>query len=137
MYLVFHGNVRLAVPVMKADLWRYLILLERGGIFADLDVLPSTTNNTIKRIPPDADAAFFLVHTAGQNLLSQWFLATSPRHPLMYDAIQIATTRVLKAKRAIPIQHTGPRALYDATSLFLQSPSRDLKAGQTYYHSSK
>lgn len=119
------------MPVMKADLWRYLILWEQGGIFADLDVIPGESLN----IHPEYDAAFVSVRTAGQSVLSQWFLATSPQHPLMYYAIQKATVSVLRAKRAIPIQHTGPRALYDATRLFLSGTNasyRDLTAGQEY-----
>jgi mannosyltransferase OCH1-like enzyme len=168
------------MPVMKADLWRYLILWEYGGIFADLDVLPVMTTtkantgaNATLGLPPllqelkngyqehnnnnnnnndrkhdgtesddDShhldDALFVLVNTAGQQVLSQWFMAVAPRHPLMYYAIEEATYRVLQAKRAIPIQQTGPRALYDATDRFLQysnessSQSRHLEVGRLY-----
>ncbi|KAG7367859.1 glycosyltransferase sugar-binding protein containing DXD motif [Nitzschia inconspicua] len=193
------------MPVMKADIWRYLILWERGGIFADLDVLPvmrphqhkqqqqqklqqqdhgdtddstsifysaatppliqelqrgdkpkrndnhdyTNTNNDSKTEtnPEDDhvdDALFVLVDTAGQQVLSQWFLAVQPRHPIMYYAVEEAAFRVLQAKRAIPIQHTGPRALYDATDRFLGTDattdattttksSRHLQVNRVYY----
>jgi hypothetical protein len=154
------------LPVMKADLWRYLILWENGGIFADLDVLPhpDLVNYLIYGGESDRaeggggddrqelsaggdnrgnadDAVFVLVDQDNQRVLSQWFLAASPKHPLMHYAIQEAAAHVLRGKRAIPIQQTGPRALYVATDRFLSaatasSPlfsSRELQAGVTYY----
>lgn len=142
------------MPVMKADIWRYLILWEHGGIFADLDVLPviqSDANGTqtsllLKQLQGqrldhdtiatvDDDALFVLVNTAGQQVLSQWLMAVTPRHPLMYYAVEEAAFRVLQAKRAIPIQHTGPRALYDATDRFLNyhAESRQLQINKVYH----
>jgi hypothetical protein len=116
------------IPVMKADIWRYLILWEQGGIFADLDVIPDES----LMMHPDYDAVFVLID---QNVLSQWFMATSPQHPLMYFAIQRATAKVLRAKRAIPIQHTGPQALNVATRDFLSGTNvsySDLTEAQEY-----
>jgi len=31
--------LRLPIPIFKADLWRYLVLVENGGIYADTDAL--------------------------------------------------------------------------------------------------
>jgi Glycosyltransferase sugar-binding region containing DXD motif len=177
------------MPVMKADLWRYLILWDKGGIYADLDVLPHPDLVDLLLVQQQQqqqqqqqgggnvdehdddhhddhddgndDALFVLVDMDGQRVLSQWFLAAAPHHPLFRYAVEEAASRVLKAKRAIPIQHTGPRALYVATDRFLASntpkptattasstPSpdkvvaaaaevvhaRDLRAGKTYHH---
>ena len=60
---------------LKADLWRYLILWEYGGIYADLDTKPNTFNTTT--ITADDDAFFVVEH---YHLLSQYFMAASPRH---------------------------------------------------------
>jgi hypothetical protein len=122
------------MPVMKADIWRYLVLWEFGGIFADLDVL-GTQQLMEELLESNSDALFVLVNTAGSQVLSQWFLAVSPHHSLVYYAMEEALFRILQAKRAIPIQHSGPRALYDATNRFLnynQSASRHLQVGITY-----
>jgi hypothetical protein len=67
----------------------------------------------------DDDALFVLVSNPGQQVLSQWFMAVAPRHPLMYYAIEEATFRVLQAKRVIPSSHTEPPTLNDATDRFL------------------
>ena len=114
------------LPVMKADLWRYLILWERGGIFADLDVVLDTNQSFLQHLrDTDDDAVFVLCPHHGDNgghgggFVSQWLMAVCPSHPLLYYATERAIELVLKAKRAIPIQHTGPRALNDATDRFL------------------
>lgn len=127
------------LPVMKADIWRYLILWESGGIFADLDVALDGEKSFLRHLKTHDDEGVFVIvgnQAGNQRLLSQWLLATAPRHPLMYYAAEHAISRVLKAKRALPIQHTGPRALYDATDRFLQNQgsnvSRYLKVHQVY-----
>jgi hypothetical protein len=112
-------------PVMKADLWRYLVLFENGGVFADLDVIPSSNFSADATLHPDYDAAFVSVHVSTGHLLSQWFLAVSPRHPLMYHSLKLGLEYVLNSKRANPIMTTGPRALYAATDVFLARTIND------------
>ena len=60
---------------LKADLWRYLVLWEYGGVYADLDTKPNKFNATT--ISADDDG-FFIVEQ--YHLLSQYFMAVSPRH---------------------------------------------------------
>ena len=67
----------------KADLWRYLVLWEYGGIYTDLDNLPGPLFNETT-IPPDMDA-FFLQERGGW--LSQYFFAVAPKHPIMFLAV--------------------------------------------------
>jgi hypothetical protein len=127
------------LPVMKADLWRYILLWERGGIFADLDVRLDANQSLLQHLRDhDDDAVFVQVQDrpGRPRVLSQWLFAVSPYHPLLYYAAEQAISLVLKARRAIPIQHTGPRALYDATDRFLihqgSAVSRWLVVDQVY-----
>lgn len=60
---------------LKADIWRYLILWEYGGVYADVDTKPKLFNFT--SITPEDDG-FFTVEM--YHLLSQYFMALSPRH---------------------------------------------------------
>lgn len=60
---------------LKADLWRYLVLWEYGGVYADIDTKPNKLNATTITAEDDG---FFLVEM--YHLLSQYFMATSPRH---------------------------------------------------------
>ena len=97
---------------LKADLWRYLVLWVYGGVYADIDAVPAKFNaETIDA----TDDAFFVVEQF--HLLSQWFMAVSPRHPLMYYAVQQSLSNLLKAPDtgSIPASmYTGPHALHAA-----------------------
>ena len=124
----------------KADLWRYLVLWEYGGIYTDLDnkpgkdffIQPNNTstsdsnagrNGATSLVIQDDDDAFFVVEELG--VLSQYFLATSPKHPLMYLAVQNTLSRLLEVphvgNQVIP-QVTGPGALKMAFKYFMGTP---------------
>jgi mannosyltransferase OCH1-like enzyme len=60
---------------LKADLWRYLVLWEYGGIYADVDTKPNKFNATTITAEDDG---FFIVEQ--YHILSQYFMATTPRH---------------------------------------------------------
>lgn len=66
-----------------ADLWRYLVLYKYGGIYADIDTGFNTETFEMESIL-DYDA-WMTVDIA--YLPSQYFIAVSPRHPLMFYAI--------------------------------------------------
>jgi hypothetical protein len=75
--------------------------------------------NTTKTIISDADDSFYVVERGG--FVSQWFLASSPRHPMMYFAVTEVFRRLLEAetigKQYVPYV-TGPGALKGAFELF-------------------
>lgn len=82
-------------PTLKADIWRYLILWEYGGIYADIDCAPSaneffTVNHEM--IYPKDDGLIFIDRSL---YLSQVFLAVSPRHPIMYYSVHAAVQKLL------------------------------------------
>lgn len=102
---------------VKADLWRYLVLWEYGGLYSDIDATPALFNKTT--ITDDDDGFFVVEHS---DLLSQYFMALSPRHPLMYYAIQISLSNILREKDIGYINTplaTGPQALHEAFTIFM------------------
>jgi mannosyltransferase OCH1-like enzyme len=113
---------------VKADIWRALILYEYGGIYTDTDNAPNKFNGTT--IQPEDDA-FFIVEVMGSP--SQWFMAASPRHPVMYMLIEtilynIAWTIKDTGKLKV-IWTTGPGAVSDAFQLFARHNTYNVKAG--------
>jgi Mannosyltransferase OCH1 and related enzymes len=94
-----------------ADIWRYLIIWEYGGIYTDIDNIPGPWlgNGTIIK---DTDDAFFEIEAA--KFPSQYFFASSPRHPVMYMTIQNTIQRLLTeqniVRQYVPFV-TGPGAL--------------------------
>jgi hypothetical protein len=79
----------------------------------------------------DDDDAFFVIEHVG--VLSQYFLAISPRHPLMYLCILISLQRILAmdhvGKQNIPVV-TGPGALKVAFKYFMKTPPSSLSIQQ-------
>jgi hypothetical protein len=104
---------------IKADLWRYLVLWKYGGLYADLDSVP-TSNFTGDTIRPEDDSFFVIEH---YNLLSQYFMATSPKHPLMFYSIQKSLFNLLAADDTGKFNaalETGPHALHMAFRVFMK-----------------
>lgn len=95
---------------VKADLWRYVVLWEYGGLYSDLDAQPALFNHSSLSATTDA---FFVVEQ--YHLLSQYFMAVSPKHPLMYYAIQKCLSNLLKLEDIYKLNaayETGPHALH-------------------------
>ena len=108
----------------KADLWRYLVLWEYGGLYSDIDAGPGKRFHP-NIIQPDDDA-WFVVERMG--IISQYFMAASPRHPLMYLAVMHTLLRLLNvnsvSEQYIPVT-TGPGALKAAFSNFMGAKGTD------------
>jgi len=63
----------------KADIWRYIMVWEYGGVYSDMDSSPNKFN--VDSITNDDDA-FFPLEMLG--IPAQYWFAASPRHPVMY-----------------------------------------------------
>ena len=103
-------------PTIKADLWRYLVLWVYGGIYADFDTAPAKFNATTIQ---EDDDGFFVVEQ--YHILSQWFMALSPKHPLMYYAIQSTLQNLMEADDTLKMGahvRSGPHALHSAFVTF-------------------
>ena len=107
-HCLVHGTLR-------ADLWRYLVLWEYGGLYADIDSVPAS-------LTPDwleESDSFFVVEQ--YHLLSQYFIAVTPKHPLMWYAIQVSLSNLWKLSDTGAVAAaitTGPHALHQAFILF-------------------
>ena len=100
---------------LKTDLWRYIILWLYGGIYADLDTKPNYEYFNTTTIHPTNDDAFFVVEQ--YHILSQYFMALSPQHPIMYYSIQHALLNLLQLQDTLQVgaqYQTGPHVLHTA-----------------------
>lgn len=107
-HCLVHGTLR-------ADLWRYLVLWEYGGLYADVDAVPASFTPEWL----EASDAFFVVEQ--YHLLSQYFIAVTPKHPLMWYAIQVSLSNLWKLSDTGGVAAaitTGPHALHQAFILF-------------------
>lgn len=101
----------------RADLWRYLVLWEYGGIYADIDTAPNLFNDS--SITDDHDS-FFVIEQ--YHMLSQYFMAASPHHPVMFYAIHHALANIIKHskdERFDAALITGPHTLHQGFQSFM------------------
>ena len=108
----------------KADLWRLLILWEYGGIYTDIDNAPGPAFQNGTAITDDDDS-FFVIERIGT--LSQYFMAASPKHPLIHIAITETLKRILEVT-SIGAQNvawvSGPEAIRQSMIIFMRSEGR-------------
>jgi Glycosyltransferase sugar-binding region containing DXD motif len=91
----------------KADLFRYLVLLRDGGVYADVDLLLETNLDSF--IPPTL--SFFSARDDGvsseedqQFCLWNGLLASAPGHPIMARAAERVLTLVLNRADAFDME---------------------------------
>lgn len=117
-----------ASSAAKADVWRYLILWDQGGLYTDIDNAPGPRFNNNDN---DDHDALIAINKRGRP--NQSFLVMTPKHPLMYLALSIAIERLLGLKnlsqqRAFWI--TGPDVLLVAFETFTGTKKNDtIQAG--------
>jgi mannosyltransferase OCH1-like enzyme len=77
----------------KADIWRYLMIWEHGGVYVDIDELFSPLFNSTTILPDDD--SFFPKHPRGYPC--QFFFAACQFHPAVKYAIEAALEFVAKS----------------------------------------
>lgn len=120
----------LPLPVLKADFFRYLILLARGGIYSDIDTyalksavdwipdsIPRDTFGLVVGIEADPDRPDWADWYSRRIQFCQWTIQSKPGHPVLRDVVARITNHTLTVKResglsAFPgskvIEFTGP-----------------------------
>ena len=109
----------------KADLWRLLVLWEYGGIYTDIDNAPGPLFKNGTAITEEDDS-FFVMERIGT--LSQYFMAASPKHPLIHIAT-LETLKRIQEVESVGLQNvawtSGPEAMRQAMKIFMRSQGTD------------
>ncbi|KAL2367182.1 alpha 1,6-mannosyltransferase [Blastomyces gilchristii SLH14081] len=137
----------LPLPVLRADFFRYLILLARGGIYSDIDTsalqpaedwLPRYVNRStiglIIGIEADAlDREDWYQWYSRQVQFCQWTIQSKPGHPVLRDVVATITEETLRMKQAgilTPskmdksiVEFTGPAVWTDAVFRYFNDPN--------------
>lgn len=106
------------VPVLKADFFRYLILLARGGIYTDIDTqalkpavewlpkhLDQSTVGLVVGIEADPDRDDWAVWYSRRIQFCQWTMQAKAGHPVLRDIVHRITERTLKLKAQGHLKH--------------------------------
>ncbi|KAL2269099.1 hypothetical protein VTJ83DRAFT_3945 [Remersonia thermophila] len=134
----------LPLPVLKADFFRYLILLARGGIYADIDTsairsalewipssVPRDEVGLVIGIEADPDRPDWQDWYSRRIQFCQWTIQAKPGHPVLRDVVTRITEHALRLKRAgslaaindgAVIEFTGPAPWTDAIFDYFNDP---------------
>ncbi|KAK3395566.1 nucleotide-diphospho-sugar transferase [Sordaria brevicollis] len=103
----------LPLPVLKADFFRYLILLARGGIYSDIDTyairsavewipdsVPKDAIGLIIGIEADPDRPDWKEWYSRRIQFCQWTIQSKPGHPVLREVVSRITNATLAMKRS-------------------------------------
>ncbi|CAK7228513.1 alpha-1,6-mannosyltransferase Och1 [Sporothrix curviconia] len=103
----------LPLPVLKADFFRYLILLARGGIYSDIDTyairsalewipdsVPREAIGLVVGIEADPDRPDWHDWYSRRIQFCQWTIQSKPGHPVLRQIVTHITNETLRMKRS-------------------------------------
>ncbi|KAI8961776.1 glycosyltransferase family 32 protein [Daldinia sp. FL1419] len=130
-------------PVLKADFFRYLILLARGGIYSDIDTfairsalewipesVPKESIGLVIGIEADPDRPDWKDWYSRRIQFCQWTIQAKPGHPVLRDIVSRITQETLKRKREgtfvskekSVVEFTGPAVWTDVIFDYFNDP---------------
>ncbi|KAK8205528.1 alpha-1,6-mannosyltransferase Och1 [Zalaria obscura] len=141
---VLEAYEALPQPVLKADFFRYLILLARGGIYTDIDTralksavewvpaeVPRSTYGLVIGIEADPDRPDWAEWYSRRIQFCQWTIQSKPGHPILRNIVATITEEALKRKKAgklgkgaikSVVEFTGPAIWTDTIFNFFNDP---------------
>ncbi|KAI9884113.1 MAG: hypothetical protein M1823_004117 [Watsoniomyces obsoletus] len=110
--LVLEAYHALPLPILKADFFRYLILLARGGIYSDIDTtalrpaydwvpeaVPRSSFGLVIGIEADPDREDWAKWYSRRVQFCQWTIQAKSGHPVLVDVVATITEETLKRKK--------------------------------------
>ncbi|KAH3537729.1 hypothetical protein KXW19_002250, partial [Aspergillus fumigatus] len=153
---VFEAYDSMPLPVLKADFFRYLILLARGGIYSDIDTyalkpavdwlpgeLDLATVGFVIGIEADPDRPDWHDWYSRRIQFCQWTIQAKPGHPILRDIVAYITEEALRMKKKgilkegkmdkTIVEFTGPAAWTDAVFRYFNNPEYfSIEPGSTH-----
>lgn len=141
---VLEAYESLPLPVLKADFFRYLILLARGGIYTDIDTyairsavewipasVPHETVGLVIGIEADPNRPDWKDWYSRRIQFCQWTIQAKPGHPVLRDVVVRITEETLRRKRTGElrslrdkgvVEFTGPAVWTDVIFDYFNDP---------------
>jgi alpha 1,6-mannosyltransferase len=135
----------LPLPILKADFFRYLILLARGGIYSDIDTMALKSNlewipesvphnkiGLVIGIEADPDREDWKEWYSRRIQFCQWTIQAKPGHPVLREIVANITLNTLAMKKKGKlnsikdhekvVDFTGPAVWTDIIFDFFNNP---------------
>jgi mannosyltransferase OCH1-like enzyme len=134
---IYRAYCRIIPGAFKADLWRYCILFIYGGVYVDIDTI--CLNNIDSFL--DKDIEFMTTIDLnncpyyGTYNLSNAFIASIPRHPILMDCIKRIVYNI--ENNIIPFSNldfSGPGILGKSTNTFIGNNENESFLGKEGIH---
>lgn len=143
---VYEAFTSLPLAVLKADFFRYLILLARGGVYADIDTtalrpvrewlppgLDLRSVGLVVGIEADPDRPDWQKWYSRRIQFCQWTIQAKPGHPVLREIVARITEDALRMKRAgllargktdkTIVEFTGPGVWTDTLFAYFNDPA--------------
>jgi len=92
----YEAYLKCPLPVMKADLWSYCIIYEKGGIYADADTICLINPNFLIHFQNNYQLVFALEGQKGlPHLFCQWWFAAPKNSPVLKLIIDNIVNKIL------------------------------------------
>jgi len=125
---VLEAYEALPLPVLKADFFRYLILLARGGIYSDIDTyairsalewipesVPRDAVGLVIGIEADPDRPDWKEWYSRRIQFCQWTIQSKPGHPILREIVARITKETLRRKRAGSLSDINNKSVIEFT----------------------
>lgn len=125
---VLEAYEAMPLPVLKADFFRYLILLARGGVYSDIDTaaiksalewvpesVPRDTIGLVIGIEADPDRPDWHDWYSRRIQFCQWTIQSKPGHPVLRDVVATITNETLRRKRGGLLSSTKDSGVIEFT----------------------
>ncbi|KAK3693624.1 glycosyltransferase family 32 protein [Podospora appendiculata] len=125
---VLEAYEALPLPVLKADFFRYLILLARGGIYSDIDTyalrsavewipesVPRDAVGLVIGIEADPDRPDWKDWYSRRIQFCQWTIQSKPGHPVLREIVSHITNATLQRKRAGSLKDVAHKNVIEFT----------------------
>ncbi len=118
---VFELFLEVTDPILRADFLRYLVMVNEGGLWADIDVLPhqpisswipeeySNRTNLVIGIENDHHKRPIWPNVAYSIQLAQYTILSKPKHPAMMRLLGQVSKNLVELFREKDPQEKGPR----------------------------
>lgn len=125
---VVEAYTSLPQPVLKADFFRYLILLARGGIYTDIDTfaiksaaewipanVPRESFGLVIGVEADPDREDWADWYSRRIQFCQWTIQAKPGHPVLREIVARITEETLLRKRKGELTKYDQKEVVDLT----------------------
>lgn len=93
---IYEAYLKCPLAVMKADLWRYCIIYENGGIYADADTVCLIDPKYLIKFYNNYSLVFALEGNFGlPHLFCQWWFAAPKNSPVLKNIIDNIVNKIL------------------------------------------